>query len=171
MVRRMLGPEGISATALSKEVGIAQPTLSRWVRDARSLGSLTPMNNQPRDPRSAKKSNERPAQEKLRVVLDAAKLSGEELGAFLRREGVHTAQLGEWTRTAMAAAEQALSATRKAGSPAASAATSKRVRELEKELRRKEKALAELAALLALKKKLETLWADEDGSTPTRSET
>ncbi|MEL6184063.1 MAG: hypothetical protein AAFU79_05510 [Myxococcota bacterium] len=30
MVRRSLGPEGVSANALSKEMGVAQPTLSKW---------------------------------------------------------------------------------------------------------------------------------------------
>ncbi len=45
----------------------------------------------------------------------------------------------------------------------------RRVRALERELARKDKALAELAALVALKKKLELLWGDEDESTPGRS--
>jgi transposase len=39
-------------------------------------------------------------------------------------------------------------------------------RELEKELRRKDKALAETAALLVLKKKVQEIWGDEDGDTP-----
>jgi hypothetical protein len=45
----------------------------------------------------------------------------------------------------------------------------RRVRELEKELRRKEKALAETAALLVLKKKLDAMWGDEDDDTEPRS--
>ena len=35
-----------------------------------------------------------------------------------------------------------------------------RVKELERELRRKEKALAETAALLVLRKKMEAIWGD-----------
>lgn len=38
-----------------------------------------------------------------------------------------------------------------------------RIRELERELQRKEKALAEAAALLVLRKKLNTLWGDDAG--------
>jgi hypothetical protein len=45
---------------------------------------------------------------------------------------------------------------------------SRRIRELEKELDRKEKALAEAAALLILKKKVQAIWGDEDGSTSGR---
>jgi hypothetical protein len=44
-------------------------------------------------------------------------------------------------------------------------AESRKIRELERELRRKDKALAEAAALLVLKKKLAVLWEDEDDST------
>lgn len=45
-----------------------------------------------------------------------------------------------------------------------------RVRELERELDRKNKALAELAALVALKKKREVLWGYEDEPTQRRTE-
>ena len=41
----------------------------------------------------------------------------------------------------------------------------KRIRALEKELRRKDKALAETAALLVLKKKVQEIWGDEDDPT------
>jgi len=40
---------------------------------------------------------------------------------------------------------------------------------LEKELRRKDKALAETAALLVLKKKVREIWGDEDNSTARRN--
>ena len=38
----------------------------------------------------------------------------------------------------------------------------KKIRALEKELQRKDKALAETAALLVLKKKVQEIWGDED---------
>jgi transposase-like protein len=105
--------------------------------------------------------------DKLRLVLEASELEQDELGAFLRREGLHEAELRAWVE----AATTALSGTgrrkdRKKGSPEA-----KRIRDLEKDLHRKEKALAELAALLALKKKLETFWGGEGENTDTRSGT
>ena len=99
-------------------------------------------------------------QEKLRVLNEASKLSGEELGAFLRREGLHGAQLEEWRRLAIEALGAAKKRSRK--SPEV-----RRVKELEKELRRKEKALAEVTALLALKKKVQEIWGDGDDDTTT----
>ena len=105
------------------------------------------------------------AEEKLRLVLEAAKLSEQELGAFLRREGVHAAQLEQWRQVVTSAATEALQPNRKAASARPSPTESRRIRELERELRRKDKALAEVTALLALKKKLEMLWGDADDDT------
>ena len=160
MIERMAGPEQISATALGKEVGVSQGTLSRWLR-VEGVRKVAAMTDQDR-----RGSRTWTAQEKLRLVHAASELGAEELGAFLRREGLHEAQLKEWTETAMAA----LSTTPKRKSSKASPET-KRIKNLERELHRKEKALAELAALLVLQKKLETLWGDEGDGTDTRSGT
>jgi transposase len=46
----------------------------------------------------------------------------------------------------------------------------RRVRELEKELRRKDKALAEAAALLVLQKKVQAIWGDADDDTTKESD-
>ncbi len=103
--------------------------------------------------------------EKFRVVQEAHGLRDSALGALLRREGLHEAQLTAWR----AAAEAALAApTRARATPAVDA---KRIQELERELRRKDKALAETAALLVLTTKLETIWGDADDTTDRRSGT
>ena len=95
-------------------------------------------------------------EEKLLVVVESRGLTDQELGAFLRKEGLHQAQLDEWSAPPGAALEPAAcKGTKKAS------AESKRIRELERELRRKEKALAEAAALLILKKKAQAIWGAE----------
>ena len=96
------------------------------------------------------------AKEKLAAVLESASLSEEDLGAFLRSRGLHNAQLQQW-REQMLAGLEPVTAVRSKKAPEA-----KRVRELEKELRRKDAALAETAALLVLKKKAQAIWGDED---------
>lgn len=164
MVQRMSGPEGITATALSREVGIAQPTLSRWLREAPMVRAMARKKKASKG-RSAR-APRRTAEDKLRLVLQASALSDEELGAFLRREGVHESQLQEWRAAAMAA----LSPPSKRSGSKTSPET-KRVRALERELTRKEKALAEAAALLVLQKKVRAIWGDGDDDTPTRSGT
>jgi transposase-like protein len=168
MVERMSGPEAISATALADDVGVAQGTLSRWLRAARSLDGMS--TNKPRTPKSTSRTT-RSAEDKVRLVMAAAALSDDDLGTFLRREGIHEAQLEEWRAAAMSAAVEGLKTPprhgRKSLTPEA-----RRIRELERELGRKEQALAELAALHVLQKKVNA-WnaADADAGTAPSSDT
>lgn len=98
------------------------------------------------------------SEEKLEALLETSKLSDEELGKYLRRRGLHAAQLEEWR----AQAQEGLT-------PSKSQGASRRIRKLEREVQRKDKALAEAAALLVLQKKLQVLWEEEDDSTDTSS--
>jgi transposase len=150
VVRRLVGPQAVSANRLSAEVGVSQVSLSRWLSEARSVEGMPK--------RDAKKWT---GAEKLRVVLAAEGLSDIDLGALLRREGLHAAQLIEWR----GAAEAAL------GPPARVVRTEEaaRIQELERELRRKDRALAETAALLVLKKKVRAIWGDADDTTDPRN--
>jgi transposase-like protein len=102
---------------------------------------------------------DRSAQEKLQLLMEVGKLTDEELGGFLRREGIHEADLEQWRETAI----DGLSG--KVTSAATAGQASKRIRDLEKQLRRKDKALAEAGALLVLQKKVREIWGDEDDDT------
>jgi len=157
MIQRMAGSERITATALSKEVGIGQPTLSRWLRE-RSLGGMT--DEEPKTRRTWT-----PA-EKLRVALEASQLKDEELGELLRREGLHEDTLAEWTETVKVTGLAGLAPARRGWSKRSP--EQRRIKELEKELTRKEKALAEVTALLVLKKKVQEIWGDGADDTDTR---
>ncbi len=161
MVKRLIGPNAVSALALSREVGVAQPTLSRWLKDARSLVPVTEAN--PNKSSAGNNSRERTVEAKLRLIEGAEGLSGEALGAYLRREGITSGELEKWRRIVRTAF------TEEARRPGRRSPEQKRIRELERELHRKEKALAEVAALLALKKRAQEIWGDEDESTDTRS--
>jgi transposase len=155
MVKKMLPPASKSAHALAAETGLNQSSLSRWLRDARSVGVM----NQP--------TKEWTAAEKLRVVVESAQLDDAALGVLLRREGLHKVQLDAWR----SAVEGALSASpTSASSKKKASQESKRIAALERELRRKDKALAEAAALLVLQKKVQELWGDADDVMSARSE-
>lgn len=166
MVRRMAGPERVSATALSKKVGVSQASLSRWLSDARTVRAMG--GGQSKQEGGAKSPRHWTAEQKLHVVMKAASLSDDEVGAFLRSEGLHEAQLEEWRALATDGAKAALSGSKKrtAASPEV-----KKIKQLERELNRKDKALAEIAALLALKKRMEEIWGDGDDDTVTRNAT
>lgn len=174
MVRRMAGPERISASALSRDVGVPQSTLSRWLHRASVPTPTVPAMSKKKKPNhssdpAAQARRTRTAEDKLRIVLDANRLPDEELGAFLRREGLHEAQLAEWRAKVMEAGTGALKSPHAKKSQRTPEA--RKIQALERELQRKDKALAEVTALLALKKKLEAIWGDEDDATDTRSGT
>ncbi|CAN5261597.1 hypothetical protein BH09GEM1_BH09GEM1_48380 [soil metagenome] len=152
MLRRLIGPSAVSANALAREVGVNQPLLSRWLRESYTIGEMPPASKQKKVWSGA---------EKLRVLIAARGLSEHELGALLRREGVHAPDLLAW----QAAAEAALGApTRRA--PRSDEA--KTIRDLERELLRKNAALAETAALLVLKQKVQAIWGDADDTMDPR---
>jgi transposase len=160
MVQRLSAPNAISAMSLSKEVGVSQSQLSRWLRSAPTLVAMTKEHPSGRVTQSG---SGRTAAEKLRIVMAAAALPAGELGAFLRREGVHEAELEQWRSAVLDAGQAAL----ESGGPKTSArgTEGKRIKELERELRRKDKALAEAAALLVLQKKVRDIWGDGDDDT------
>lgn len=147
MVSRLIGKDAVSARQLAFETGLRQQTLSRWLQEASSL-PVMPAKRSKRD---------WSIEDKIRILAKASTLTGAELTDFLHREGVLQAEYEHWR---LALGEEGR----------ASLATMKRIRALERELARKEKALAEAAALLVLKKKVRALEEDEDADTDAEHE-
>lgn len=166
MVARMTGPDRVSAWTLAQEVGLPESTLGRWLARARREGRVAGRFNEETESEmgSKERPHERSAEEKLRLLRESEGLSEAELGEFLRREGLHAAHLKQWRSAALTALGDRSQRSSK-GKP-----ESVRVRELERELSRKEKALAEAAALLILQKKAQSLWGvSEDDDTSSGS--
>jgi transposase-like protein len=166
MVQKMTGPDPVSATALAKEVDVPQTTLSKWLRKAGSGSSFVfPKNSYPDTKMSQTAKPARPgdwsAEEKLKAVVEAEGLGDEQLGAFLRTRGLHKAHLDQWRAQVLEGLQGGFC---RAGARKRDA-DAKRIRALEKELNRKDKALAETAALLVLKKKALEIWGDEESAT------
>lgn len=147
MVARLTGKDAVSARQLALETGLRQQTLSRWMQEASSL-PVMPAKRPRRD---------WSIEEKIRILAKASTLTGAELMDFLQREGLLQAEYEQWR---LALSEEGR----------ASLATTKRIRALERELARKEKALAEAAALLVLKKKVQALEGGEDVDTDEEHE-
>lgn len=166
MIQKMIGPDALSATALAKQVDVPQATLSAWLRKA-GIPSRYVLEKQHNGniTMAPKTPNDWSAEEKLKAALEAAALSDEQLGAFLRKKGIHETHLEQWRMQMLGGLGKGCAK----GKPSRRNADIKRIRSLEKELRRKEKALAETAALLVLKKKVREIWGDEDGNTAKRN--
>ena len=158
-MQRVLLPGAPSASALAREAGVPQPTLSRWVR---TLGTVRVVSN---DNEGSASRPRRPedwtAEERLRAVTEAGRLEGEELGKFLRREGLHEETLREWRQAALEGLQPARRGSR---------SERRRIEKLERQLAKKEKALAAANAVVALQKKVHALLADADDDTTQESD-
>ena len=157
LVRRVCQPGGPSAYQLAREEGVSQTALYDWVnKSTRSAASMSKRKQRRRASQPRRPQDWSPA-EKLEAVLQAGRLSDEELGTYLRENGLHEAHLHEWRQQA------------EGGLGRAATSTDKRLRKenqrLSKELTRKERALAEAAALLVLSKKARALWGEEGENT------
>lgn len=156
MVRRMVGPGAVTAMELWRQTGIPQSTLSRWLRDAASIRLVTTKPETSIESEgpgaNAKRPQDWSPQERMQFVLDAHGLGEQPLGELLRRRGVHREQLDAW-RAALVDAFASPTAPRRS-------AEAKRIRQLEREIARKDRALAETAALLVLQKKVQLLFPE-----------
>jgi transposase-like protein len=140
MIEQLTGKNALNASQLARQTGIRQQNLSRWLDEARSLPLVAS------DKRVKRAWT---AEQKAQVITEASRLTGEQLTAYLDRQGIRFAQFERW-RLALEEDGQDPKAT------------SQRIRALERELARKEKALAEAAALLVLKKTIASHYQDED---------
>lgn len=149
MVRKLSGPGARSALALATETGVDRKTLSRWKREYGRVEGRMGVS-------VGKRVQDWTAEEKLQAVVEYGGLGEEARGKYLRGKGLYGADIERWRSEMLAAVGK----QQKRGKDA----QGQRIRELEAELRRKEKALAEAAALLVLKKKAQEIWGDrEDG--------
>lgn len=152
VLRKMLPPHNRALKELAAEEGISEATLYNWRRQARAQGRLLPDADAGPEGWSAG--------DKFAAVLETAALNEAELGEYCRKRGLYGEQIQAWR----AACEQAndWAQARVQRTRAEEAQQRKRVRELERELKRKDKALAEAAALLVLSKKAAAIWGEDE---------
>src|SRR3989304_4546821 len=106
------------------------------------------------------KKNRRPGdrsvQEKLKAVIEFEGLEGDKQGEYLRRQGLHSDHIAGWKKSMEAGLEGGGGLS--AASRSEWAQDKKKIKELERDLQRKDRALAETTALLVLKKKAGVVW-------------
>jgi transposase-like protein len=103
-----------------------------------------------------RRPGERSVQEKLKAVIEFEGLEGEKQGEYLRREGLHSEHIAAWKKSMEAGLQSGGGGHQ--GTRTERAQDKKKIKELEKELHRKDRALAEATALLVLKKKADLIW-------------
>ena len=152
MISRMMAPNSESISRISREEGISEQTLRNWRDRARAEGNVTPG--------KAGNSSAWSTQDKFLVVVETAKLNEAELAEYARKKGLYVEQIRAWKDACVNAngrvAKEAAKLNRELK------ASEKERHRLEMELARKEKALAETAALLVLRKKAHAIWGEAE---------
>jgi transposase len=140
VVARLLPPECANVGAVAEEIGVSVQTLERWREDVQSRPA---------------RGQAWTAGARLEAVITAAALDEAGKSAWCREHGVYPTELDQWrasATTALAEPEEVRA------SPQATRQDKKRIKELERELLRKDRALAETAALLVLSKKVAAIF-------------
>lgn len=139
-VARLLPPESAAIDVVSQSLGIGAGTLERWRAEALA---------------GAAQGRTWTAEARLHAVVTVSAMNEVDRNAWCREQGVFPTELARWqaSATAALAAPEAERA-----SPQATRQDRKRIKELERELLRKDRALAEAAALLVLSKKVAAIF-------------
>lgn len=151
-VKRMMPPSNESVQSIARETGLAEATLYNWKKNAKAKGLPVP---------AGESESERwSTQDKFSIVVETASLSEIELAEYCRSKGLYVEQVQAWRDACMQAnggvAEQANQLQKN------NREKDRQIKKLNQELRRKEAALAETAALLVLRKKANAIWGDNE---------
>ena len=150
IISRMLPPHNVSVPQIAEETGISRNTLYSWrIQHRKAHGEA---------PASQSAGGELSSEEKFAVVMECASLNEIELSEYCRRKGLYPEQIQAWRKSCMQANTGEVNKADKARIKT----QAKQLKALESELRRKEKALAEAAALLVLQKKVQAIWEESE---------
>ena len=151
-IARMMPPNNESIKSISDELGISEQSLYKWRQKARIEGNATPGNGQTSERWSS--------EDKFLIVLETYAMNQAELAEYCRKKGLYKEQIDAWRVSCLNANTGELNQTKKLSQELKE--EKKRTSEIEKDLRKKEKALAEAAALLLLRKKARAIWGDQE---------
>jgi len=146
LTARLFPPENCTLANLTLETGISKSTLSTWKTKALS-GKIVKRGNLS-------------SREKFIKILETYTMSEAELSRYCREKGIYTEDIKKW-RVSCIDANGAESADTKELKLKLQD-DKKKIKSLEKELSRKEKALAETATLLVLRKKLTAILGESE---------
>lgn len=159
LVSKVLSNAKCSIRSVAKEANVGISSLHKWVQDAKDAGNVPKNLSEPINKRPCEWSQA----EKFNVVAQSLSLKNEELNHYCRQQGIYSSQLAQWKLELMSDREATLTSKQMASELKALRLQNK---ELQRELHRKEKALAEASALLLLKKKVDLLWEVVEDDSP-----
>jgi len=150
IIAKMLPPNNVPVPDLARDTGIPKDTLYYWRNQQQET------NGNPKTKGAL--SGALGSAEKFSIVMETASLNEVELSEYCRRKGLYPEQIRTWRDSC----KQANAAATTKVDRAKLTRQKKQIKQLETELRRKDKALAEAAALLVLQKKVRAIWEEPE---------
>ena len=147
---KMIAPHNRTIKDIAQEEGISEATLFNWRKEAREKGLLMPDGETGPEEWSAR--------DKFAAVLESAALNETDIAEYCRKKGIYPEQVSRWRTACENANDWDREHNRRL--KASQKEDKQRIRQLEQELNRKEKALAEAAVLLILQKKFKAIWGE-----------
>ena len=152
VVQKMMPPNNVPVAQLARETGITEATLYTWRKKIRAQGVPVPGDGQnPEQWRS---------EDKFSAVLETVVMNEAELSEYCRKNGLYPEQIAQWKSACLTANAEAVEQRKQAAEEHKQ--DKKKIKTLERELNRKDKALAETAALLVLAKKARAIWGEHE---------
>ena len=148
VIKKMMSPNPVPVSQLSKETGVSDVSLYKWRKEYRNRGVTMPG--------EYRKPDDWTAEDKLVVVTETASFNAAQLSEYCRHKGLYPEQVDQWKAAALSGYQHR--DQDKQENIRQHQEDKKKIKRLESELRRKEKALAETAALLVLSKKCGAIW-------------
>jgi transposase len=157
IINKMLPPSSMSVAELAKQEKIPYGTLYTW----KQLHiAKTGQEKQPKSENASISTKEWTAEQKLATIIETSTLSEQARHEYYRKNGLYSADIESWKAVIIKRTEKTVANVK------ADKNELKKLRSennsLKKELHRKEKALAETAALLVLRKKQDALWEESE---------
>lgn len=149
VLKKLLPPENQSVPEISRTEGISEATLYNWISKVRAGGSAVPGSR-------ASDAEQWDGSAKLAVVIETQPMNESEKSEYCRKKGLYPEQIERWREACIAGVS-----SQEPGGASLKKARNENKR-LKRKIERKDKALAESAALLVLSKKFQALWEDEE---------
>ena len=153
IINKMLPPLNMSVSELAKTENIPYSTLYTWKK--------TYLDKAPQNTDNISTSSKQwTTEKKLAVIIETSTLSEQECNEYCRQHGLYKTELDSWKASFIQESEQKMTQSKSNKDELKQLRSENN--KLKKELHRKEKALAETAALLVLTKKLDALWEESE---------
>ena len=150
MVQKLVMPGAPGITSFAKLHGIHYANLKRW-KD--KYVNEVVMNT------SKKSALNWPPEKKLQALIETSSMDEHQLGEYLRKNGLHSTNLDDWKNEFLSSSKASSGRPKK--DPEVFELR-KDKKSLEKNIRRKDKALAEMSARIILLKKSHEIWGTEE---------